>query len=288
MSSTTAGKRPARDDNNNNEYDSDGWVVVPGARKKARIAPDTGSADELDEPVAVDGAVAAVDAVVQQASASKQPRLTAAQKRAKFLLNYSGMTPEEVLGECTPFSFFIYLLTPAYRQAVQEMVLQGIRPLPEGQDHRTHGQRRSDRASVRLQSVRPAVVSHHSGISAHKICRHPGTWVDRSDYEDSTGNLGRHILKCEPPKTPESEAITAFAAGSTYSAARVRYYLALWCARHHRPFTAVEDAEFRALLKMLYGRVEVPSRVTVSRDVQLIVKHCKTLVIALFEVSTLY
>lgn len=129
MSSTTAGKCPARDNDNNNKYDSDSWVVIPGARKKAHIAPDMGSADELDEPVTVDGAVAAVtavNAIVQQASASKQLCLTVAQKRAKFLLSYSGITPEEVLGECTPFLSFIYLLTPAYRQAVPEMVFQGI------------------------------------------------------------------------------------------------------------------------------------------------------------------
>lgn len=119
---------------------------------------------------------------------------------------------------------------------------------------------------------------------ANASSSHPGTWVDRSDYEDSTGNLGRHVLKCEPAKSPESEAISAFAAGSTYSAARVRYYLALWCARRHRPFLAVEDPEFRALLRMLYSRAEVPSRVTVSRDVQLIMSHCKNNVIALFEV----
>ncbi len=98
------------------------------------------------------------------------------------------------------------------------------------------------------------------------------------------GNLGRHVLRCEPAKTPETEAISAFAAGSTYSAARVQYYLALWCARHHRPFLAVEDAELHTLLRMLYGKVEIPSRVTVSRDVQLIMNHCKSLVIALFEV----
>lgn len=63
MSSTTAGKCPALDDDND-EYDGDGWVVVPGARKKVCTAPNTGSGDELNDPVAVDGAVAAVDTVV--------------------------------------------------------------------------------------------------------------------------------------------------------------------------------------------------------------------------------
>lgn len=95
----------------------------------------------------------------------------------------------------------------------------------------------------------------------------------------------RHVSKCEPKPTPETEAITAYAQGSTYSYARLRYLLALWCARHHRPFLMVEDAEFRTLLHMLYARVEIPSRVTVSRDIHSIMVYCKGLTIALFEVS---
>lgn len=64
----------------------------------------------------------------------------------------------------------------------------------------------------------------------------------------------------------------------------MRYYLALWCARHHRPFLIVEDGELCAILRMLYGRVEIPSRVTVSRDIHMIMHHCKELVILLFAV----
>lgn len=96
----------------------------------------------------------------------------------------------------------------------------------------------------------------------------------------------RHVTKCEPKPTPESDAITSFAQGSTYSPARVRFYLAMWCARRHRPFLMVEDAEFRSLVKMLYGRVEIPSRVTVSRDIGHIMYFCKGRVVTLFEVRS--
>lgn len=75
-----------------------------------------------------------------------------------------------------------------------------------------------------------------------------------------------------------------FASGTTYSPARLRYYLALWCARRHRPFVIVDDEEFRALLHMLYGRVEIPSRVTVGRDIKVMMAYCKGIVMALFAV----
>ena len=75
--------------------------------------------------------------------------------------------------------------------------------------------------------------------------RYPSRHVDRTDYEDSTGNLRRHVLACDPDETPENEMITSYAQGVTYSAPRVRFLLAMWCARRHRPFAIVDDPEFR-------------------------------------------
>lgn len=109
MSSIAAGKRPARDDDDDGSDSDSQWVAVPAPRKKkARTGGSSqavaSSDDEADgfvvvnKPVAVDDAVAAVAAVAQQALANTQPRLTAAQKRAKFLAKYSGKTPEEILG----------------------------------------------------------------------------------------------------------------------------------------------------------------------------------------------
>jgi hypothetical protein len=44
--------------------------------------------------------------------------------------------------------------------------------------------------------------------------------------------------------------------------------IALWVARHHRPFAIVEDKELVDIFTDLNNKVEVPSRFTVSRDVK--------------------
>ncbi|KAI1782397.1 hypothetical protein LXA43DRAFT_845936, partial [Ganoderma leucocontextum] len=116
----------------------------------------------------------------------------------------------------------------------------------------------------------PVIVTDEDGMIYHRfICKeHPSIYLDRTAHEDSTSNLLRHVRLCEPPETPESESLTSFAAGSTYSKAKFRFLLAIWCARHHRPFSVVEDPEFRKLVRMLYARAEIPSRISVSRDIQ--------------------
>ena len=88
------------------------------------------------------------------------------------------------------------------------------------------------------------------------------------EYQDSTGNLSRHVKACEPVDTPETEMITAYAGGATYSPARLRFLVAMWCARRHRPFGIVEDPEFHEIAHMLYSKAKIPLRWTVSRDVQ--------------------
>ncbi|KAI0363104.1 hypothetical protein BV20DRAFT_958990, partial [Pilatotrama ljubarskyi] len=127
------------------------------------------------------------------------------------------------------------------------------------------------------------------GTAMHRfICKaHPSEHVDRSDYEDSTGNLQRHVRACVPDDVPEVERMEAYANGSLYSAARVRYYIAVWCARRHRPYYIVEDMEFRHLLFLLYGKVVIPKRMTVSRDVRMIHSFCVERVIEHFKVHPL-
>ena len=73
----------------------------------------------------------------------------------------------------------------------------------------------------------------------------------------------------------ETQSIATFAAGSTYTEAKFCYHLVMWITTCHRPFSIVEDPEFRALLRMLYGRVEIPSHVTVTRDMHLILRDAK-------------
>ena len=105
------------------------------------------------------------------------------------------------------------------------------------------------------------------------------------DYQDSTGNLSRHVKMCEPQDTQEAEMITAFAAGVTYSPARLRFLLAMWVARRHRPFTVVEDPEFQQIVRMLYAKAQLPSHVTLLCDVQAIFAECKGKLIDYLQVS---
>jgi hypothetical protein len=105
--------------------------------------------------------------------------------------------------------------------------------------------------------------------------RHPSEFVQRHRFEDSTGNLAKHVEKCTPAETSASQSITAFANGTTYSAPRFRYLLSIWCARRHRPFSIVMDPELVELFKMLYARVEIPHPKTISRDVKEIHLLCK-------------
>ncbi|KAH9851007.1 hypothetical protein C2E23DRAFT_711222, partial [Lenzites betulinus] len=57
--------------------------------------------------------------------------------------------------------------------------------------------------------------------------------------------------------------------------------LALWVSRRHRPFLIVEDPELRKAFRMLYGKVDIPSRGTVARDVHVLVDHTKAKLIDL-------
>ena len=116
--------------------------------------------------------------------------------------------------------------------------------------------------------------------------RNPSKHVDRALNDESTGNLNRHIKICAPEATPETQMITDYAQGANYSYARVRFLLAMWIARRHRPFTIVEDPEFRELLRMLYVRVEIPSRVTVARDLRDIFDDSRARVKAKLRVCT--
>ncbi|KAI1784595.1 hypothetical protein LXA43DRAFT_1066610 [Ganoderma leucocontextum] len=109
---------------------------------------------------------------------------------------------------------------------------------------------------------KPVLATKKDGtITTHFVCIvHPSKHVDRAPTDESTGNLNRHFKACILQATATSEMITAYAQGATYSYAHI--------ARRHRPFTIVEDPEFKELLHMLYVRMEIPSRVTVSCDLK--------------------
>ncbi|KAI1791362.1 hypothetical protein LXA43DRAFT_860282, partial [Ganoderma leucocontextum] len=116
----------------------------------------------------------------------------------------------------------------------------------------------------------PIIVKAPNGAVIHRFTckKHPSKHVDRMEYQESTGNLSRHVKTCDPDDTPETEMITAYANGAQYSAGRMRYLIMMWVARRHRSFQIVEDPEFWEIVRMLYAKAQLPSRVTVSRDIQ--------------------
>ena len=101
-------------------------------------------------------------------------------------------------------------------------------------------------------------------------------------------NLNKHINTCDPTKTHESEAITAYANGSSYTAARMRYLLTKWIARRFRPFIIVEDPELIEIFQMLYARVQIPSAKTISRDMKEIYAMAQINVKILLQVCDMF
>ena len=79
-----------------------------------------------------------------------------------------------------------------------------------------------------------ACLSDHSDPKRH---------CDRREYDASTGNLKRHVDDCDEDRDgqPRQQTIDNYAQGVTYTYARFRVKLAIWVARHHRPFVIVED-----------------------------------------------
>ncbi|OJT02096.1 hypothetical protein TRAPUB_7442 [Trametes pubescens] len=184
---------------------------------------------------ATDGGIKAIASVARRA---RRPRLMSAEeKRRRFKEKYSGMTPEQILAT----------------------VSEGWR------------------SSVYTHYRPPQIIPGPNGTSTYRfICKkYPTKHVDRADSEDSTGNLRRHADCCDPDETAESDLLSIYAHGVTYTAQRMRLLLALWCARRHRPYAIVEDPEIQEVFRMLYSRVYIPSRTTVSRDVRTLHRDMK-------------
>ncbi|PIL32862.1 hypothetical protein GSI_04980 [Ganoderma sinense ZZ0214-1] len=218
-------------------------VEDAAAPEESKASEGVGAGEPEGDADATDGGVDAVRARVRRTR--KTRLLSAEEKRNRFLAKYAGMTPEQILD--------------AVARGWRSKVYEHFQP--------------------------PTILRGEQGSVSYRFTckRFPSKHVDRADYEDSTGNLKRHVDVCDPDPTPESESITAFANGATYSPARMRFLLAMWCASRHRPFKVVEDPEFRAMLGMLYGKVQIPSRVTVSRDVQLILDETMARLMDRFE-----
>ena len=99
--------------------------------------------------------------------------------------------------------------------------------------------------------------------------------------------MKRHVDDCDEDRDGQlrQQSIENYAQGVTYTYARFRVKLAIWVARHHRPFVIVEDQELCEAFFMLYSRVEIPSRRTLARDIALILDDAKGRLMAYMSVS---
>ncbi|KAJ3549237.1 hypothetical protein NM688_g5201 [Phlebia brevispora] len=116
------------------------------------------------------------------------------------------------------------------------------------------------------------IVDDRSGeVKYQFICKaHPYVLfnpVTHVRWDDSTSNFKCHIDCCEGRLAALSAHIEEFAHGTVYSKGQLHYLLALWCASRHRPYLIIEDPELLAIFCMLYAKVEVPSAITLSRDI---------------------
>jgi hypothetical protein len=107
-----------------------------------------------------------------------------------------------------------------------------------------------------------------SSIKCFTQCIRSSDPVIRARDDVSTSNLKRHVTRCDGQLAPPGGRINEFAHGSTYNKAEFRYLATLWVAQCHRPYAIVEDPPLNRMFRMLYSQVEVPSAVTVSRDVK--------------------
>lgn len=126
------------------------------------------------------------------------------------------------------------------------------------------------------------IFAHHLPVRSHLHYRNPSVIVTRVRHDKSTSNLVRHADRCTPGATTPTSLISSFAHSSTYSYPKFRMKLALWVARHHRPFAIVENDELIDIFMDLNNKVEVPSRITISRDVKEIFQISRVKVAEIF------
>ena len=79
------------------------------------------------------------------------------------------------------------------------------------------------------------------------------------EYQESTGNLSRHVKACDPEDILETEIITAYASRDQYLPGHMRFLIAMWVACRHRTFQIVDDPEFHEIVHMLYQKAQLPS-----------------------------
>ncbi|TDL14852.1 hypothetical protein BD410DRAFT_699758, partial [Rickenella mellea] len=114
----------------------------------------------------------------------------------------------------------------------------------------------------------------------------PDVVLSRVRHEDSTSNLNKHARVCSPPAPSSQTKIRDFAHGTNYEKSKFRFLITIWVARRHRPYAIVEDPELIQLFQMLYLKVEIPSRMTVSRDVREVYEITKQSIVQMLAVRS--
>ncbi|KAF7797747.1 hypothetical protein EIP86_008947 [Pleurotus ostreatoroseus] len=149
-------------------------------------------------------------------------------------------------------------------------------------------QRKGWKTSVYNHFKPPEIVTVDGEIKYRFVCKkHLNENITRVRCDSSTSNLARHAKKCDGQEAPDTQKITEFAHGSTYSKARMRFLLAKWVSVRHRPYFIIKDPKLLEIFRMLYAKVEVPHPTTLSRDVHEIFKILRERLSLALEVSTI-
>ncbi|TEB21273.1 hypothetical protein FA13DRAFT_1717095 [Coprinellus micaceus] len=86
--------------------------------------------------------------------------------------------------------------------------------------------------------------------------------------DEATSNLNHHVKACALAPSSQTQVLAQYVQGHSYSYARHHVGLVLWCAHCGRPFSIVEDGELIDLFKQAFAGVQMPSHVTVLRDMK--------------------
>ncbi|KIJ52069.1 hypothetical protein M422DRAFT_157043, partial [Sphaerobolus stellatus SS14] len=76
-----------------------------------------------------------------------------------------------------------------------------------------------------------------------------------------------HRATCKPALSAESGAMTKFVSGHGYTHEGFSFGVGKWIAKCCRPYTIIDDVELQDLFRMLYACVEIPSRMSIQRDI---------------------
>ncbi|TDL24114.1 hypothetical protein BD410DRAFT_719575 [Rickenella mellea] len=105
----------------------------------------------------------------------------------------------------------------------------------------------------------PTIVVVDGKIRYKFVCKtKPSIFVTHAHHDNSTSNLVWHITECDPIKSTAVSLMRNFVHSVSYDKAKFWFLLVMWLVHRHRPYVIIEDPEFKQLLLMLYGKVDIP------------------------------